>query len=275
MEIESPSGRGKNREGVGHKPVLATNPKILQKLIQNDRLLDEGIKALYKRVFDKFQKLLKQVSKNPTSVQKLKPQPNSAFAPAPDFLRDPRVGHVKTFAPIELLATGVLLSKYMDERSDAMLLGDIAEMRHYLRENHKDLRVNGACWASVWEYLDDVMIQRRGGRGAVANRNFPDRTRAVISSKTTSKPVANVPKPPTTSRFFDSGHPETVNDDSAPSDLFVSSDDDEPVVVASGPSRIGVNGTSSNGVKRPIEVVSNGKRVARTLGSKSKRAKRA
>ena len=62
---------------------------------------------------------------------------------------------VKTFAPIELVAVAVLLSQHK-KRPKGMLRGDIATLRDHLRSRHEDLRMNGNCWASAWEYIDNL-----------------------------------------------------------------------------------------------------------------------
>lgn len=62
---------------------------------------------------------------------------------------------VKTFAPIELVAVAVLLSQHK-KRPTGMLQGDIATLRDHLRSRHEDLRMNGNCWASAWEYIDNL-----------------------------------------------------------------------------------------------------------------------
>ena len=69
---------------------------------------------------------------------------------------------VKTFAPVELVAVAVLLSQHK-KRPKGMLRGDIATLRDHLRSKHEDLRMNGNCWASAWEYIDNL----EGYRGAV------------------------------------------------------------------------------------------------------------
>ncbi|MCJ1297701.1 hypothetical protein MMC08_000489 [Hypocenomyce scalaris] len=80
---------------------------------------------------------------------------------------------VKTFAPIELVAVAVMLSQYK-KRPKGMLRGDIATLRAHLRSKHEDLRMNGNCWASAWEYIDHLeryrgavdtsTIRKQGGK---------------------------------------------------------------------------------------------------------------
>ncbi|KAI9733220.1 MAG: hypothetical protein M1818_007338 [Claussenomyces sp. TS43310] len=169
LEVASPSGNKRtNRDGVGNRPILQSSPQVLTKLLLDDKSLDEDTKFKFKQVFDRYQRLVEMSStRSPTGRLGFKIISDSAFDPAPEYLRERGVGHVKTFSPIELLATAVLLFVHLENRSDAMLLGDIMEMRHYLREKHTDLRINQVCWNTAWEYIDSVMISRRGGEGAV------------------------------------------------------------------------------------------------------------
>jgi hypothetical protein len=168
LEVMHPSGnRRTNREGVGQTPTLQASPQVLTKLLLDDQSLSEAVKAKFKEVFDKFQELVdlsSQKSHNAKFGYKI--IPNSAFDPAPDYLRERGIGHVKTFSPLELLATAILLLVHGDSRTTGMLVGDIKEMRMYLRRAHKDLRLNPACWTTVWKFIDVDLISLRGGRGA-------------------------------------------------------------------------------------------------------------
>lgn len=168
LEVMHPSGNKRtNREGVGQTPTLQASPQVLTRLLLDDKSLSEAVKAKFKEVFDKFQELV-DLSSQPSYATKFgyKIIPNSAFDPAPDYLRERDVGHVKTFSPLELLATAILLLVRSDLRSTGMLIGDIKEMRIYLRRAHKDLRLNPACWATAWQFIDMDLISLRGGRGA-------------------------------------------------------------------------------------------------------------
>jgi hypothetical protein len=168
-EVLSPSGNKRtNREGVGQTPTLQASPQVLTNLLLDKKPPSEAIKAKFKEVFDKFQELVDlSTQKSQTTKFGYKVIPNSAFDPAPDYLRERGVGHVKTFSPLELLATAILISFHGDLRTTGMLLGDIKEMRMYLRREHKDLRLNPACWATVWKFIEVDLIRLRGGRGAV------------------------------------------------------------------------------------------------------------
>lgn len=163
LEVASPSGGKRiNREGNSSRPVLQSSPHVLTKLLFDDKSLDEDVKFRFKQIFDRYQKLVESTTiRSPTGRLGFKIVPNSAFDPAPEYLREHGVGHVKTFSPIEQLATAVLLSVHMEERTDDELLGDIMEMRRYLREKHTDLRINQMCWSSAWDFIDSVMTHRR------------------------------------------------------------------------------------------------------------------
>jgi len=172
LEVMHPSGnRRTNREGVGQNPTLQASPQVLTRLLLDDHSLSEAVKAKFKEVFDKFQELVNLSShQSHTSRFGYKIIPNSAFDPAPDYLRERSIGHVKTFSPLELLATAILLLVHGDSRTNGMLIGDIKEMRMYLRRAHKDLRLNPACWATAWKFIDADLISLRGGRGAALKR---------------------------------------------------------------------------------------------------------
>jgi hypothetical protein len=174
LEVMHPSGNKKtNRDGVGQNPTLQASPQVLTRLLHDDHSLSEAVKAKFKEVFDKFQDIVNLSSqRSPNSRLGYKIIANSAFDPAPDFLRERGVGHVKTFSPLELLATAILLLVHGDERTHGMLTGDIKEMRMYLRRAHKDLRLNPACWATAWKFIDVDLISLRGGRGAAPKRSI-------------------------------------------------------------------------------------------------------
>ncbi len=172
-EVMNPSGnRRTNREGTGQTPTLQASPQVLTGLLSDEKPPSEAMKAKFKEVFDTFQKLVDLSSQTShTSKSGYKITPNSAFDPAPDYLREPGVGHVKTFSPLELLATAILILVHSDSRSTGMLIGDIKEMRLYLRRAHKDLRLNPACWATVWKFIEVDLESLRGGRDVTRKKN--------------------------------------------------------------------------------------------------------
>ena len=74
----------------------------------------------------------------------------------------------KVFAPIEIVAVCCLLSQKGAERPNGMLRGDILFMRAHLREVHVALRMNGECWRTVWQFIDQLESYRGGvGRSTV------------------------------------------------------------------------------------------------------------
>ncbi|KFY75940.1 hypothetical protein V499_04184 [Pseudogymnoascus sp. VKM F-103] len=172
MEVMSPSGdKKKNREGAGWKPTYQATPSNLTKLLMDTPSLNESVKRKFKRVFDKYAELIASCSEpdkgSPTGLAIKK---DSCFAPAPEGLRNRGVTHVKTFSPLEVVATSILLLRHMDDRTNQMLQGDIMEMRVYLRQKNKDLRLNNTCWADSYQFIDVDLIQLRGGAGASRRR---------------------------------------------------------------------------------------------------------
>jgi hypothetical protein len=175
MEVMSPStDKKKNREGAGWKPTYQATPSNLTKLLMDTPSLNESVKRKFKKVFDKYVKLIESCSQpdkdSPTGLTIKK---DSCFAPAPEGLKNRGVFHVKTFSPLEVVATAILLLRHMDDRTDKMLQGDIMEMRVYLRQKNKDLRLNNTCWADSYQFIDVDMIQLRGGAGASRRRAPP------------------------------------------------------------------------------------------------------
>jgi hypothetical protein len=140
-----PSGEHRTkRDGGGKKPVGKYTPQVLTELILDQKKITEDVKSKMKGTFTKFQELV-DASIEPSDKAKdgYKVTRNSAFDPAADFLSANGLGHVRTFSPLEL----------------------IKELRHYLRENHKDLRLSSGCWNTAWDFIEIVLVQRRGGRG--------------------------------------------------------------------------------------------------------------
>ena len=80
--------------------------------------------------------------------------------------------NVKTFSPIELVAVCVLISQHSDKRPRGMLKGDILAVRDQLRSLHVDLRMNERCWATAWEYINNIELYR----GAVSGSTNPKKT---------------------------------------------------------------------------------------------------
>jgi hypothetical protein len=133
-------------------PTLQASPQALIRVLEDKSPIKPLLKLRFKAIFDKFEVLVKMSSTRITTTR-YKINRNSVFDPAPDFLRGEDVEHVRTFSPLELIATAILVSYHMDDRSDAELLEGVKEMRYHLRIKHKDLRVNAQCWITVWEFI--------------------------------------------------------------------------------------------------------------------------
>jgi hypothetical protein len=144
-------------------PTLQASPQALIRVLEDKQPINILLKLRFKAIFDKFEALVKMSSTRITTTR-YKINRNSVFDPAPDFLRGEDVEHVRTFSPLELIATAILVSYHMDERSDAQLLEDIKEMRYHLRVKHKDLRVNAQCWVTVWEFIMELEKRRPSSR---------------------------------------------------------------------------------------------------------------
>ncbi|RFU32612.1 hypothetical protein B7463_g3745, partial [Scytalidium lignicola] len=159
----------------GTTPSLQASPQALLRVLEDKAPMRIGLKMKFKQIFDKYESLIKMCSTK-ISLQKSRINRNSPFDPAPDYLREAGVGHVRTFSPLELIATAILIAYYTDTRDANTLLEDIKQMRQYLREVHKDLRVNAQCWASVWEYISVVLPQRHLEKASGAAAHPSDRT---------------------------------------------------------------------------------------------------
>ena len=133
-------------------PTLQASPQSLIRVLEDKSPINPLLKLRFKAIFDKFEALVKMSSTRITTTR-YKINRNSVFDPAPDFLRGEDVEHVRTFSPLELIATAILVSYHMDNQSDAELLEDVKELRHHLRVRHKDLRVNAQCWLTVWDFI--------------------------------------------------------------------------------------------------------------------------
>ncbi|TVY21897.1 hypothetical protein LARI1_G000276 [Lachnellula arida] len=141
-------------------PTLQASPQALLKMLDDKAPIEDVLKLKFKAIFDRYENLVK-LSSTQITATRFKINSNSVFDPAPDFLRAPGVEHVRTFSPLELIGTAILVSYHMDNRTDQELLEDVKAMRIYLRLNHKDLRVNAQCWLTVWEFVTEEMSRRQ------------------------------------------------------------------------------------------------------------------
>ena len=158
MEVDNPSDNAVS-------PTFAITPAKLTHLIKHPELLTEKQKRVFKKVFDRFQQLLDACTIPDGSKVVRQVDNNSCFGKNPEYVREQGQTHVKTFSPLELLSTALLIHLHGDKRNDAMLKGDILDMRVFLREKHMDLRLNTQCWASMWDYVNNQIFLRRGGEG--------------------------------------------------------------------------------------------------------------
>ncbi|KAI9721301.1 MAG: hypothetical protein M1812_002463 [Candelaria pacifica] len=132
LEAEYPS----TASGV---PQLRSGVAALDKFLQNEHALNDKTRDHFGRVFRIFNDL---VEDDPQTFQ------NNSYRTA------------RKFAPIELVAVAVLISKHGVGRSMPMLHGDIKYLREFLRERNADLRMNGKVWGDVWEFIDDLESHR-------------------------------------------------------------------------------------------------------------------
>lgn len=153
-------------------PTLQASPQALLKMLDDKAPIEDVLKLKFKAIFDRYENLVK-LSSTQITATRFKINSNSVFDPAPDFLRAPGVEHVRTFSPLELIGTAILVSYHLDNRTDQELLEDVKAMRIYLRLNHKDLRVNAQCWLTVWEFVTEEMSRRQVVKDGHANGHPP------------------------------------------------------------------------------------------------------
>jgi hypothetical protein len=162
MIIEVMAGRKKKVPKTNMMaPTLQASPQALSKLLDDKLPIDPDLKQKFKAIFDKYEALVKLSSTRITTTR-WKVNPETAFDPAPEYLRTANANWVRTFSPLELIVTAILVQVHMDHRSDEDLLDDIKTMRKHLRSHHKDLRVNAQCWNSSWAFITTEMDKRRG-----------------------------------------------------------------------------------------------------------------
>jgi hypothetical protein len=154
-------------------PTLQASPQALLKVLDDKAPIEDALKLKFKAIFDRYENLVK-LSSTQITATRFKINNNSVFDPAPEFLRAPGVEHVRTFSPLELIGTAILVSSHMDKRTDQELLEDVKAMRFYLRVKHKDLRVNAQCWVTVWEFVTEEMARRKAVKnGHIIGRPLP------------------------------------------------------------------------------------------------------
>jgi hypothetical protein len=159
------------------KPTLQASQLVLTRILEDKAPIDEELKRLFRAIFDKFAELV-EMSSTELSNSRRKINRDSAFDPTPLWLRDKEVDHGKSFSPIELIATAVLITIHMEKQTNKELLEDIIWMRHYLRTRANDLRVNIPCWRIVWEFVSTEINNRRNNKASMPAflNNHTDRT---------------------------------------------------------------------------------------------------
>jgi len=162
QEVLAGSGRKKKAAtSSSTTPTLQASPQALNRLLDDKGHINPVLKLKIKDIFDRYEGLIKHSSSQVTATR-WKVNANSVFDPAPEFLRNAGITHVRTFSPLELVVTAILVAVHKDHRTDEQLLEDVREMRKYLRINHKDLRVNAQCWITAWKFITTEMNTRRG-----------------------------------------------------------------------------------------------------------------
>jgi len=155
---------GRKRKGASLKrdaPTLQASPQALLRVLDDNKPVSDALKLQFKAVFDRYEELVK-ICSNQATRTRWKVKMNTVFDPAPDYLTDANVGHVRTFSPLEFIVTAILIFVHLEHRTAKELLADVKEMRRYLRFHHKDLRVNAQCWGTSWTYITEEMDVRRG-----------------------------------------------------------------------------------------------------------------
>ncbi|KAF2434757.1 hypothetical protein EJ08DRAFT_565960, partial [Tothia fuscella] len=65
-----------------------------------------------------------------------------------------------TIAPMELIATSVLISQWADTRNHFLLSNDIRNMRKYVRSFTPDVFTNSTTWKHFWDYIENLESHR-------------------------------------------------------------------------------------------------------------------
>ena len=221
-------------------PALQASAQALTKFLENKDPININVKLKLKTIFDKIEFLIKLSSPVEGALNE-----DSVFHPNPLFLRtDPSVSHVRTFSPIELVCTSILIAYQMEKRSDEELLDDIKNLRRFMRIKHKDLRVNPQCWNTAWTLIStigtdrepDAVIKAPSANGKPTRKVFKKvapqarkgkGTAGIKRPKPKDRRTAKIPKPKPAKRRESSSSLSTtfsVSDDNHDDD-----DDDGPV----------------------------------------------
>ncbi|CZT50880.1 uncharacterized protein RSE6_11948 [Rhynchosporium secalis] len=176
QDTHSPSRRQKYIDN-NTAPPLTASPQALLRILDSKTVISSSMKSKFRDVFTRYEKLIK-LSSTQITTTRWKINSNSVFDPSPEFLkRQGGVGNVRTFSPVELVVTAILVAVHLD-RTDEELLEDVKAMRIFLRRKHKDLRVNSLCWGTGWGFITREMDIRRKSSDRVRHsmeRRLPGR----------------------------------------------------------------------------------------------------
>ncbi len=110
---------------------------------------------------------------------------------------------VKTFAPLEMVAVCILISRLIDFRKREELAEDINKLRRGLRKRLKDLRLNTQCWNVVRDIIKALMgkaTQPSGDAKKAALLSSTSSHQRVVSSVTGNSPEHRSPASASRSR---------------------------------------------------------------------------
>jgi hypothetical protein len=217
--ISRKKGRSANRDA----PTLQASPQALLRVLDDTGDISPALKLKMKAIFDRYEGLVKLSSVQYTAT-KWKVKLNTVFHPAPKFLTETGVNHVRTFSPLELVVTAILIAVHMNYRSDVQLLDDIKAMRQYLRIEHKDLRVNAQCWGTSWYYITEIMDRRRGLK---PTSNPPAEDPMMKLRQALENGPKNLPRDPDSDSPLSSA-PSSSADDTMDEEDTSSSEDKDP-----------------------------------------------
>ncbi|KAK6586708.1 hypothetical protein PZA11_001765 [Diplocarpon coronariae] len=161
-----------NHEGASGFRLILTVFTMIQEILarQTQRKRTSSTPPLQARleaIFGRYEHLIK-LSSTQITATRFKVNSNSVFDPAPKYLRAANTNNVRTFSPLELVVTAILVATHMDHRSDEQLLEDVKELRTWLRRKHKDLRVNAQCWAMAWSFITSEIVVRSVQEGSLS-----------------------------------------------------------------------------------------------------------
>ena len=114
------------------EPACKISETGVRSLFKSEEALDDELVGHINGVFHNFRKVLNHNQQ--------------IFGPM-DFTR------VKTFAPVELVTVAILIQQMVSYSQVDELSDMVKGLRRELREEHIDLRANGAVWKTAWRYI--------------------------------------------------------------------------------------------------------------------------